>query len=320
MMRGRFPRHAGRNRRLLLPLLGLLLVSAATVRAEEVPDGLNRLDFMVGEWRGTSQGQSGDGTVERSCMRVLDDRFIECRTTVTYPPQEKNRKGDVHVERALYSYDKRAKMLRLRQFHGEGFVNGYSETEPLVFETAEIENLPPGWRARETYRQVSAGSWAERFELAGPGKEFAVYTSSMLERVKLPAAGEGAFDPELAKRVGADARGMKHYILCILKTGPKDAEVQGDERKKIFAGHFANIGNLAEEGKLVVAGPFAKNDKAYRGLYIFNVATIEEAEKLVMLDPAVQAGVFVPELTPWYGSAAMMVVSETHKRIEKPAE
>jgi uncharacterized protein YciI len=133
-------------------------------------------------------------------------------------------------------------------------------------------------------------------------------------------AGEHAFDPELAKRLGADERGMKMYVLCILKTGPRDADVKGDERKEIFAGHFANIGRLADEGKLAVAGPFGENDKSYRGLYIFNVATIEEAEKLVMLDPAVKAGVFIPDLTPWYGSAAMMVVSETHKRIEKPKE
>jgi uncharacterized protein YciI len=133
-------------------------------------------------------------------------------------------------------------------------------------------------------------------------------------------AGERAFDPELAKRLGADERGMKMYVLCILKTGPRDADVKGDERKEIFAGHFANIGRLADEGKLAVAGPFGTNDKSYRGLYIFNVATIEEAEKLVMLDPAVKAGVFVPDLTVWYGSAAMMVVSETHKRIEKPKE
>ena len=127
-----------------------------------------------------------------------------------------------------------------------------------------------------------------------------------------------SFDAELAKKLGADERGMKSYVLCILKTGPKDAEVQGDARKEIFAGHFANIGRLAGEGKLAVAGPFGKNEKSYRGLYIFNVPTVEEAEKLVILDPAVKAGVFVYELTPWYGSAAMMVVNETHKRIEKP--
>ncbi|HEX8616117.1 MAG TPA: YciI family protein [Thermoanaerobaculia bacterium] len=128
------------------------------------------------------------------------------------------------------------------------------------------------------------------------------------------------FDGELAKKLGADERGMKQYVLCILKTGPKDAEVKGEARKEIFAGHFTNIGRLADEGKLVVAGPFGKNERAYRGLYIFNVATIEEAEKLVALDPAVKAGVFVYELTPWYGSAAMMVVHETHKRIEKPRQ
>src|SRR3954462_13937784 len=131
-------------------------------------------------------------------------------------------------------------------------------------------------------------------------------------------AAASNYDAALAKRLGADERGMKMYVLCILKSGPKDAEVAGEERKKIFAGHFANIGRLADEGKLAVAGPFGKNDKAYRGLYIFNVATIEEAEKLVVLDPAVKAGVFVPELTLWYASASLMATPEIHKRIQKP--
>lgn len=140
----------------------------------------------------------------------------------------------------------------------------------------------------------------------------------VLALAPMALAQESRFDPELAKRLGADERGMRNYVLCILKTGPKDAEIQGDQRKEIFAGHFANIGRLADEGKLVVAGPFGKNDKGFRGLYIFNVATIEEAEKLVVLDPAVKAGVFVPDLTPWYGTAAMLVVNETHKRIQKP--
>src|SRR5688500_11635279 len=106
------------------------------------------------------------------------------------------------------------------------------------------------------------------------------------------AAQESRFDAELAKRLGADERGMRMYVLCILKAGPKDAEIKGEARKEIFAGHFANIERLAAEGKLAVAGPFGKNDKGYRGLYIFNVATIEEAEKLVVLDPAVKLGVF----------------------------
>lgn len=128
-----------------------------------------------------------------------------------------------------------------------------------------------------------------------------------------------SFDADLAKKLGADERGMRTYVLCILKTGPNDEAIKGEERNQIFASHFANIRRLADEGKLVVAGPFGKNDKIYRGLYIFNVSTVEDAEKLVALQPAVKAGIFVPDLTPWYGSAAMLSVPETHRRIEKPA-
>ena len=128
------------------------------------------------------------------------------------------------------------------------------------------------------------------------------------------------YDAELAKKLGADERGMKMYVLCILKTGPLDSQIKGKEREYIFAGHFENISLMASAGKLAVAGPFGKNDKAYRGLYIFNVATIEEAEKLVVLDPAVKAGVFVPDLTLWYGTAAMMTIPETHKKLEKPKQ
>ena len=128
------------------------------------------------------------------------------------------------------------------------------------------------------------------------------------------------YDAELAKKLGADERGMKMYVMCILKTGPKDAEIKGKERQDIFAGHFANIGKLANEGKLAVAGPFEKNEKMFRGLYIFNVPTIEEAEKLVVLDPAVKAGVFVADMTLWYGSASLMATPELHKKLSKNVE
>jgi hypothetical protein len=63
-------------------------------------------------------------------------------------------------------------------------VNSYAESAPLAFTTVEIENIPAGWRARETYEQLSADAWSERFELAPPGKELALYSASKLERVK----------------------------------------------------------------------------------------------------------------------------------------
>ena len=115
-----------------------------------------------------------------------------------------------------------------------------------------------------------------------------------------------AYDSELAKKLGADDMGMRHYVLVILKTGPKDATIKGKERDDIFAGHFANIGRLADEGKLAIAGPFGKNDIQYRGLFIFNVETVEEAQKLTETDPAVKAGIFETVEVPWYGSAALI--------------
>ena len=125
------------------------------------------------------------------------------------------------------------------------------------------------------------------------------------------------YDAELAKKLGADDMGMRHYVLVILKTGPNDGTVKGKEREDIFAGHFANIQRLADEGKLAVAGPFGKNDKSFRGLYIFNVETVEEAQKLTEMDPAVKAGIFVVDMTPWYASAALMATNEIHKKITK---
>jgi uncharacterized protein len=127
-----------------------------------------------------------------------------------------------------------------------------------------------------------------------------------------------AFDADLAKEVGADEHGMKNYVFCILKSGPKGAEIK-DKKKldEIFSGHMANIHRLADEGKLVLAGPFGDNDKAYRGLFIFNVTTVEDAQKLVETDPVIKSGLMVAELTPWYGSAATMLINDLHKKVAK---
>lgn len=124
------------------------------------------------------------------------------------------------------------------------------------------------------------------------------------------------YDEKLAKELGADEYGMKNYVFCILKTG-SNTTATSEEKKKYFEGHMANINRLAEEGKLVVAGPFMKNDKNYRGIFIFNCKTVEEAQKLVETDPAVQAKIFEVELTPWYSSAALMQVNKNHDKLAK---
>ncbi len=125
------------------------------------------------------------------------------------------------------------------------------------------------------------------------------------------------YDAELAKKLGANEMGLRNYVLAILKTGPNDTKVVGEARTTAFKGHFDNMGRLAADGKLAVAGPFGTNDKAFRGLFILAVATVEEAQKLAETDPAVKAGIFVVEYVPWMGSASLMATPEIHKRIAK---
>ena len=147
---------------------------------------------------------------------------------------------------------------------------------------------------------------------------FTASVSSTAFGQKVETALPQGFDADLAKKVGADDLGMKSFVFCILKTGLKDAEIKDKKkRSEIFAGHMANIKRLAAEGKLALAGPFGTNERTYRGLFIFNVATVEEAQKLVDTDPVISSGMMVAELTPWYGSAATVLVNENHKKIAK---
>lgn len=120
-------------------------------------------------------------------------------------------------------------------------------------------------------------------------------------------------DTALAIELGADDYGMKQYVMAFLKKGP-NRDRTPDEAAKLQKAHMENIGRMAEEGKLVLAGPFL-DEGELRGIYIFNVATVEEAQELTATDPAVKAGSLVMELHPWYGSAGLMKVNEVHNSL-----
>ena len=123
------------------------------------------------------------------------------------------------------------------------------------------------------------------------------------------------YDSVLAKKLGADQYGMKHYVMAFLKTGPTQI-TDSLKRIELQKAHLKNIIRLANEGKLIVAGPFL-DDQPVEGIFIFNVETIEEARALTNTDPAIQSGELVMELRPWYGSAALVEITGLHQRIQK---
>jgi hypothetical protein len=149
-------------------------------------DALTTLARLEGEWRGTGEGQPGTSDVERSYRWVLGGRYLEVRNRSSYAPQPKNPKGEQHEDMGLVSYDKARKKLVFRQFHVEGFVTHYvldsTTPEMFMFMSEAIENIPPGFRARETLRFVGDGQLEETFEIAEPDKDFEIYSKTRLAK------------------------------------------------------------------------------------------------------------------------------------------
>jgi hypothetical protein len=184
------PASAPRSLALLAVTMASSTVLASAIQSNALAPATDRLAAvapLLGRWAGTTEGQPGKGTVEREYVRLLGTRFIHGRNRSSYPPQEKNPKGEVHEDMGVFSFDTGRKTIVFRQFHIEGFVSQYvSDPEStgtrLVFTTESIENIPAGWRARETYTFSSPNELEEVFELAEPGKPFEVYSRSRLRR------------------------------------------------------------------------------------------------------------------------------------------
>lgn len=123
------------------------------------------------------------------------------------------------------------------------------------------------------------------------------------------------FDSILAKKYGSDEYGMKMYVMAFLNVGPNRNQ-DSTEVERLQRAHMDNINRLAEEGKLIIAGPFMDDFKT-RGIYIFNVTTVEEAKKLTETDPAIKAGRLTMELHPWYGPAGLMALDSIQKKVTK---
>ncbi len=168
-------------------ILVSLLLSMAIPQTAAKDDPLTPVRFFVGKWQGTGSGEPGNSTVEREYLFVLGGKFLQVKNVSHWAPRDKTGKGEVHEDFGMIGYDKARKTIVYRQFHVEGFVNQYAmepirDSKTLVFISEAIENIAPGWRARETYHIFNNNEFEEVFELAAPGKEFEQYSRSRLRR------------------------------------------------------------------------------------------------------------------------------------------
>lgn len=154
------------------------------------PDVWKPFRALVGTWTGTSTGKPGTATAESKFEFILNGNFLKVAGKSIYPPQEKNPKGQTYEGMDFISYDRIRQKFLLRQFSGEGFVNQYvlDQMDPdgktFVFVSESMENLPPGFHARKTYRILNAEEFSDTFELAPPGKDLETYVETHYKRQK----------------------------------------------------------------------------------------------------------------------------------------
>lgn len=149
--------------------------------------------------------------------------------------------------------------------------------------------------------------------LFGASMAFGLFHAAAADTVASESAKP--FDAELAAELGADAYGMRRYVLVLLRTGP-NRDQEPDRAAELQRGHMENIRRLAEAGHLVLAGPFLESGEM-RGLFVFAVDTVDRARELTASDPAISAGQLAAEYYPWYGSAALMKVNDLHRQLAR---
>lgn len=168
-----------------------------------------------------------------------------------------------------------------------------------------FENSGHDFPQKIMYRKISDNElWVTVSDKNNKGFAYKMFRQTASLVAVDPSVMNPEYDDLLANKLGRDDLGMKSYIWVILKTG-SNTSTDKNFINECFRGHMNNIQKLVKEEKMIVAGPLGKNDKTYRGIFILDVKTLDEAKVLLQADPAVTEGLLEAEYFLWYGSAAL---------------
>ncbi len=180
-------------------LLFALFIPGAGL-SQDSPDWIDKrgdgrfasLVWLVGEWRGYGRFEERVTYLHRKYSYDLGGMYLVERTVDVFPPPEPSTDFEVHQDFVVYYRDTTTGALKAKAFFVEAFVtsetvSGGENNKPLVMESTQIENAPPGLRTRFTLTRETDARFKETFEIAKPGKEYELVEELVMERLRQAA-------------------------------------------------------------------------------------------------------------------------------------
>lgn len=161
----------------------------------------------------------------------------------------------------------------------------YAESE--ISRISGIESGLGGHRAMGLFRRNAAD------ERIGVVRYWFYFRRLTGQRFDVPA------DYALKEEIGMETA---RYFMAFLWRGSAWTANENPELEQLQNAHLGYIEEMRDTGKLILAGPFT-DDGDLRGLFLFDVNTVEEAQALCEEDPMVRVGHLRYEIHPWMTGA-----------------
>ena len=151
------------------------------------PD-FSALDWLVGDWTGTTQGKGSAGDVHVNVAYALDQRYMVFNEWIALPAT-KTAPATRESWMGILASGASGSGLVFHSYSSTGFVLRYrvvADGNSVSFFPEGGDPAPTGWLFRRTLTRVAEGAFTETVQAAPPDRPFFDYYAARLNRVAAP--------------------------------------------------------------------------------------------------------------------------------------